>query len=433
VTGVASCTAAGCHGAAHAESVVGSEYNVWISDDPHARAYNVLWEPESVRMIQLLDGLETDAPVTPYADSRCLTCHSMASWQPVDPAMDVATDGVSCEACHGPAEKWLATHYEPDFVALDGERREQEYGMWNTKSLARRAAICADCHVGSPGRDVNHDLIAAGHPRLQFEMGAYFHALPQHWDDAKDRRKLGAEFDAVVWAVGQAATSQAALELTAARARQGQPWPEFAEWSCAACHHDLRDDTPRQQRLANSGGFSGRRIVWDDWNHHFTRRYLEVVADALAIDEPSTTNIRREFTELNDTMQSLDADRTKVAEQAAAVAERLGGWAAQLERSKWNPQVTDRLSRAVVETDAERGLWHWSTAAQAYDALASLHQSRLNRRSGDQAELTRTIGLLHDGLRGHVESPSSYRYDAEQIARQMADIERLLPQSEGER
>lgn len=433
LTGVASCTAAGCHGAAHPDSVVGSEYNVWIADDPHARAYNVLFEPESARMIRLLDGKPAGAPVAPHEDNRCLVCHSMTHWQPVDPQLDIVTDGVSCEACHGPAEQWLAVHYEPEFLATDGATREIEYGFWDTDSLSRRAAICADCHVGSPGRDVNHDLIASGHPRLQFEMGAYFHALPKHWDDAKDRSRLGPEFDAVVWAVGQATTSQAALELLAARAAEGRIWPEFAEWSCAACHHDLRDETAQQERLAEESGLSGRRIAWNDWNHHFTRRYLAEVAQVLGVDDELTAEIRREFDSLDDTMRSLDADRAQVADGATSVAERLGRWAVLVENSKWNPTTTDRLSRAVLRGERGQRATRWSAAAQAYDALASLHQSRLNRRAGNDTELTRAIARMYDGLRGRVELPASYRYDAEQIAQQLAEVQRLLRPEGGER
>jgi hypothetical protein len=34
---------------------------------------------------------------------------------------------------------------------------------------------------GKPWRDVNHDLIAAGHPRLSFELSAFMATMPPHW------------------------------------------------------------------------------------------------------------------------------------------------------------------------------------------------------------------------------------------------------------
>jgi hypothetical protein len=87
-------------------------------------------------------------------------------------------DGVGCESCHGASGRWLGPHTTlgwrdrpwPEKAAL---------GMRNTKDLASRARLCAGCHVGDggsddlPARDVNHDLIAAGHPRLNFELSAY--------------------------------------------------------------------------------------------------------------------------------------------------------------------------------------------------------------------------------------------------------------------
>ena len=42
---------------------------------------------------------------------------------------------------------------------------EQTDMVW-LYDLDRRAAACAECHVGGAHGDVNHDLIAAGHPRL---------------------------------------------------------------------------------------------------------------------------------------------------------------------------------------------------------------------------------------------------------------------------
>jgi hypothetical protein len=36
---------------------------------------------------------------------------------------------------------------------------------------------------------VDHDLIAAGHPRLNFEFNAYFESLPAHWDRRTDEQR----------------------------------------------------------------------------------------------------------------------------------------------------------------------------------------------------------------------------------------------------
>ena len=64
--------------------------------------------------------------------------------------------------------------------------------MTDLNSVATRVMICAGCRVGSPEergipiRDVTHDLIAAGHPRLNFDYATYVRSLPPHWTE-KDR------------------------------------------------------------------------------------------------------------------------------------------------------------------------------------------------------------------------------------------------------
>src|SRR5205807_4323806 len=120
--------------------------------------------------------------------------------------------------------------------------QKQELGMWDTQSLEGRARACATCHVGAPGREVNHDLIAVGHPRLRFDFGAAHTRLPQHWDRRKDLQRYP-DLEARAGAVGQVVSARAALELLVFQAddsvakKNPPPWPEFAAYDCAACHH----------------------------------------------------------------------------------------------------------------------------------------------------------------------------------------------------
>ena len=99
--------------------------------------------------------------------------------------------------------------------------------MTNLSSPAARARVCVDCHVGnrSRGMDMNHDLIAAGHPRLNFEFASYLASYPKHWREAHEkavpgpeREAASAEFEAKSWAVGQVVTAGAVLDLLGARA-----------------------------------------------------------------------------------------------------------------------------------------------------------------------------------------------------------------------
>ena len=164
--------------------------------------------------------------------------------------------------------------------------------MNNTKSLRVRAQICVKCHVGGPGRDVNHDLIAAGHPRLQFSMSAYWEALPKHWIDADDRAPTGPNYDCA--RSGSLVRPQ--LRKRPFVKRQPAPggsgnWPEFAEWSCSACHHDLRIDEVYQQEVASRGNLSGRRLAFDPWNHFALGNLQTPISEAYGSDGPQQGRI----------------------------------------------------------------------------------------------------------------------------------------------
>src|SRR5262249_29449111 len=129
------------------------------------------------------------------------------------------------------------------------------------KDVLQRARLCADCHVGGPEREVNHDLLAAGHPRLNFEFSSFQAIYPQHWCDRDDRARYP-DFEARSWAVGQVVSAQTALNLLAYRANNKKaPWPEFAENNCYSCHHDLRGRLGRGQNLDLGPGV----LTLNDW------------------------------------------------------------------------------------------------------------------------------------------------------------------------
>src|SRR5262249_1091687 len=146
-------------------------------------------------------------------------------------------DGVGCESCHGPAERWLTVHYQAGFKEKSAADKAS-YGLLPTKDLAARGKVCADFHVGNLDRNIegNHDLIAAGHPRLNFEYAGDLDMYPRHWLMA-DEKKRHPDFHARAWAIGQVVTAKAAIGQTLHRARAaaksgagGNAWPEFSEF-----------------------------------------------------------------------------------------------------------------------------------------------------------------------------------------------------------
>jgi hypothetical protein len=303
-TGNLSCASAACHAGAD-PGRAGGEYAAWVHGDPHFRAYEALFNRTSRRMVELLHGGRPGKPIPAHRNVRCLSCHAPEA------ATHEATGvrGVGCETCHGPAEKYLTTHYQDDFKALSRREKAERYGLYPAKDLAFRVTLCASCHVGDAGRNVDHDLIAAGHPRLAFEYTGYHHnpRYQRHWRETA----YGPDFDARAWEIGQVACAKAAAELLAVRAGSpDRPWPELAEASCFACHKDLTG-------IASKALTEFRRkpgsLPWGTW-------YFSTL-DLAAGDD----SIRDEVRKVAEHMEAAPGDRAEIADRAGRLAKRLNG------------------------------------------------------------------------------------------------------------
>ncbi|HEY3788106.1 MAG TPA: multiheme c-type cytochrome, partial [Urbifossiella sp.] len=258
-TSAASCSASACHGGGHSGKP-GSEHITWAQQiipignhDPHSRAYRTLFNKDSVRIARLLGGRPA------HENILCLKCHAPAGVED----RTARAEGVGCSACHGPSDKWLAEHYLPSWKAKSNRDKWTETGFIPTKNLVARISNCASCHVGSADREVNHDLIAAGHPRLAFEY-TRFH-FQSHYRKHWDERTPQPDFEVRAWTIGQAVSLRAAIDVLKSRAEQADknaaPWPEFAGMSCYACHQSIGGE-------ANGGiarGHSLGQPAWELW------------------------------------------------------------------------------------------------------------------------------------------------------------------------
>jgi hypothetical protein len=249
--GVASCGGTTCHGRSEADGPVVRQDEIMLWQDPataagaHSRALAVLQEPRSQVIAQRLGiGEATRAPM-------CLGCHSTPAG-PRGPRFQ-ATDGVGCEACHGPASGWLSSHY-----AVGGTHANNvAHGLVPLENPKVRAGVCLDCHFGSAGEGqfVTHRIMAAGHPRISFELDL-FSTLQQHWQTDNDYRQRKGVVESVrMWAVGQAMALDRSLSLysLASRGTEGV-FPEFYFFDCHSCHRQISDDPNfRPSAVANPG------------------------------------------------------------------------------------------------------------------------------------------------------------------------------------
>jgi len=403
--GAGSCAARGCHGAvgptepAKGDAYIkGGAYTTWRSFDPHARAHAVLLEPRSRSIAARLSGPLGKAPA--HEARLCLACHATPG-----PSTDGATPGargIDCEGCHGPAGRWGEAHLALDWIVKEPAAKA-EAGFRDLSTPTTRAGSCVGCHVGdrSRGMDVNHDLIAAGHPRLNFEYASYLAALPKHWrephEKARDAERAPVapvDFEAKSWAVGQAVTARAVLRLLDDRATgslaptvaasPSSPWPEFAESECFACHHvpsepGLRPG--RDPRMIGPG-----RVPWATW----TSAMLTILAGEGGDRDPVGPDLA--WSRLRVVMSSAEPDAKQVTELAREGIRGLDAWIGSLESSTFDAKRVDRLIGWLSKDEPGR-VETWDESAQRYLAIESLRRASRDLGGGPlPAEAARLLG-----------------------------------------
>jgi hypothetical protein len=211
----------------------------------HSRAYDALASARGQTIASALGlGKATSAPA-------CLGCHATTGASRGERFQ--LSDGVGCESCHGPASNWIASHYA--VPATHASNIAQ--GMTDLGDPAVRASVCLDCHFGSakPGQFVTHSMMAAGHPRVAFELDL-FSSLQQHWDEDADYARRKGKTDSVrLWAVGQAEAVQRSLTLFAnsSLATEGI-FPEFYFYDCHSCHRGIDDNPGRKRTFETNPG-----------------------------------------------------------------------------------------------------------------------------------------------------------------------------------
>ncbi len=244
ITAAASCAATACHGGPRAGvssegAVRGSEYPLWRESDPHERSWRTLCGDKSVAMLKRLQVLKDGQIVDRVAFDNCLACHNSSRHFEEPRTFERLTEGVGCSSCHGPDQLWRAAHVQPEWSA----GKALADGFSQTKNLLARARVCAGCHVGDRDRDMNHDIIAAGHPALHYEFGTYQRRLPKHWRSGATPHE---DDEAYTWLAGQLAALDAFLCLLESRVSnktETSQWPELAVYDCTSCHQKLSEET----------------------------------------------------------------------------------------------------------------------------------------------------------------------------------------------
>ena len=263
-TGVASCAGSTCHGRMEGDGTVVRQDELMKWQEPstpggaHSRAWAVLGNSRSQFIARNL-GIGDPAKA-----QMCLGCHSTAGTARGVPA----EDGVGCESCHGPAGGWIASHYagvgtnaNPDAEMRQKHLANLSAGLKKLEDPVVRAGVCVDCHFGSAGEGqfVTHRIMAAGHPRIAFELDLFSSLQAHHQEDADyGWRKFGSptgRTDHVqMWAVGQATAIERSLALFQSKRGTEGMFPEFYFLDCHSCHRRIFDQAkPVKTSMDNPG------------------------------------------------------------------------------------------------------------------------------------------------------------------------------------
>ena len=213
-------------------------------------------------------------------------------------------------------------------------------GMTDLRSLPIRASGCLSCHLGNRNKQVDHELIASGHPILAFELDNYTETLPPHWRRGSDTVSA-ATHGARAFAVGQSAAFSQSLDNLAHHAR-GEKWPEFSDMSCTTCHHSLEGSGWRQER-----GWPGRAGL-PSWSpqHWAVLRLLVGRANpaACAQLDSSVQLIASRVSRMNDT--------TAVAQAATDAKRIIDRVTPQIAALSWRDDDVRALMRTIAgDTD----------------------------------------------------------------------------------
>ncbi|MGH8051459.1 MAG: multiheme c-type cytochrome [Arenimonas sp.] len=235
--GVVNCANSLCHGSITEwkdSNVLQNEYITWSRFDKHARAYDILLNDKS-KSIARKFGLGVPANKA----KLCLDCHAHNVPEANRGDRFKLSDGVTCEACHGPAGRWLSSHVEPGAT----HAMNIQQGLYPTSKPMERAQLCLSCHFGNKDKFVSHRLMGAGHPRMSFELETFSTISPAHVRIDKDYEKRKQVWDGVkVWAIGQSLAVAETMDILRdpKRGRDGL-FPELVLFDCHACHRPMSE------------------------------------------------------------------------------------------------------------------------------------------------------------------------------------------------
>jgi hypothetical protein len=362
--GVASCAASVCHGSVTSRTgtaVQQNEYVIWSLRDRHRIAYRTLLSADSKAIAAKL-GI-----TSAHESDLCLDCH--ADNVPVSLRGDrfQLDDGIGCEACHGGAELYIASHTDPATARDD----LLEAGLYPTDDVRHRAQLCLSCHLGSAQKMATHKIMGAGHPRLSFELETFSVLQPPHYvvdDDYRQAKWAGSSIE--LWATGQLESARQCLDLIETSLSAGGLFPELALFDCHACHHPM---SQQRWQASDRAQLPPGSVRLNDAS------FTMLLVMARVVQPELERELQAGLRQLHQAASHGKSLRAAVAGLMQVVATL----AAQLEQAVW-AEITPALIAAIVETATEGRLNDYVAAEQALMAVDMLLSASEQRdKQGD--------------------------------------------------
>lgn len=413
--GVMGCYGSTCHSRQEATGVIVRQNEILTWQDQtstsgaHLRAYKVLLSDRSAAITQRL-GLGA-----PQKEPSCLGCHSDNIPANLRGTKFQADDGIGCESCHGGSINWLTQHYEVGASHV----KNVSLGLYALEDAQTRAGVCLSCHLGSASDNqfVTHRMMAAGHPRISFELDL-FTALQSHHDEDVDyfNRKT-VQPGVHIWAIGQAtALTQQLTLFQNPKLNKDGVFPELVFFDCLACHREISDDPDwRPEVRPNPGRPQMPGIVkFNDSNMIMLLAIAREIAPEIA-------------PKLDTDIKAFHASLTGSALTTSDVSDSLISHSKSIikitKETDFTKAQTLRILDIIVEDALTRRYTDYVSGEQAIMAIDTLLSSMI---ASNQVALVEISGMRDEINKGYdaVENPNEY--DQDQLTNALQVLQRRL-------
>jgi hypothetical protein len=267
--------------------------------------------------------------------------------------------------------------------------------MTNVRDPIKRSEMCLSCHLGTATKWVDHEMIAAGHPDLYFELDSFTAAMPKHWKETDKDPWV----DVRMLATGEAVQLRENLRRIVRDTNRG--WPEYSELDCFACHHTLAGaaNNWRQER-----GYSGRKPGSPTWN---ASRWsvLKVIAEQVTGDD--ARRLDKELTRVSALISDVTADRRQIGAAAQSASELADQIAKRMASFSFDEKSAVQLIGSIsgnAEWIASHGQRSAEQAAMVLNSLVLAYCANAKPASASQAKMKSGVKALFQ----LVDNPSAY-------------------------